>query len=190
MYNEHGINFDNKDALFQTFDNEHDVLEAFERHQDMRIFFITSGTLGQTVIPKIISRYGRTLTDTAISVSYNVIYIFCADLENHFDWIVEYAGFVEVFTSESPLLERLIWNLTQYYVDQGNRFSQSNKIRNALQCYYWVKEWLSDPRRTEDRHYHRATVELKNVNQLIQMTAIKLSVFGDPDGDKNDGKSE
>jgi hypothetical protein len=56
------VTFEGIKFLLQAFNNEDACLAAFEQNQDKRIFFITSGSMGREVVPKVIERYRHIYT--------------------------------------------------------------------------------------------------------------------------------
>lgn len=46
------------------FDDPHECYEAFERHRNKHIYFITSGTMGEHIIPTLVEHHPELFTDS------------------------------------------------------------------------------------------------------------------------------
>lgn len=46
------------------FDDPHECYEAFERHRNKHIYFITSGTMGEHIIPTLVAHHPELFTDS------------------------------------------------------------------------------------------------------------------------------
>lgn len=133
------VTFGGVQFLLYAFDNEKDCLNAFEKHQDKRIFFITSGSLGQSIIPKVIEQYRHVFTDRITDKAYSSIYIFCHNIELHMHWVMDYVDYVQMFNFDSEVLERMTRDIADYFVERGKRLRQDNDLEGALQRLYWAK---------------------------------------------------
>ena len=68
------VEFNGVKVLLHASDNEDACVEAFKRNQDKRIFFITSGSMGKTAVPRIIERYRNVFTDSTTNEAYSSVY--------------------------------------------------------------------------------------------------------------------
>ncbi|CAF4797708.1 unnamed protein product [Rotaria sp. Silwood1] len=133
------VKFEGVRFLLQAFTNEKDCLEAFEKNQDKRIFFISSGLLGMHIVPKIIERYRHIFTDLITNQPYLSIYLFCHDVEGHANWAIEYIDYILIFDFDADLLERMTLDISKYFIERGKRLQQDNDLDGALQRLHWAK---------------------------------------------------
>jgi hypothetical protein len=134
------VNFEGVIFLLQAFDKEDDCLEAFEKNQDKRIFFITSGSMGKKTVPKIIERFPHVFTDLITNEPYSSVYVFCLHIEYHMEWGMKYAKYVQMFNTESELLERMTRDIAEYFITRGERLRKDDNLRGAVQHIHWAKK--------------------------------------------------
>ena len=135
------VKFEGVVFLLQAFQNEEDCLEAFERYQHKRIFFITSGSLGQEAVPRIIKQFRHVFTDPITDEGYPSIYIFCHNIRLQMDWIKEdYLQYLQTFNFDSELLERMTRDIAEYFIERGARLRQANDLMGARQRLHWAKK--------------------------------------------------
>jgi hypothetical protein len=77
----HPVVFEGVWFLLAAFTNVERCIECFERNQHKRIFFITSGSMGEAAVPRILERFRHTFTDPATDESYMSMYVFCHSIE-------------------------------------------------------------------------------------------------------------
>jgi hypothetical protein len=174
------VKFNGVEFLLQAFTNEKDCLEGFEQNQDKRIFFITSGSLGMGVVPKIIERYRQIFTDPITDTPYPSVYIFCLDIEFHMTWAMEYLGYFQMFNIESELLERMTRDIAEYFIMRGARIRQDNNLKGALQRLNWAKKlWYQYDKMqqqipTDDPRTVRASQRANEIDALIAEVEAEL----------------
>ena len=180
-------------GLLHTFTQEHDCLRFLERNQDKRIFFIISGDMARTTVPKIIERYRQIFTDIITNTAYPSIYILCHDIRLEMDWSEEYLDYLQMFDFDAQLLERLVRDIAEYYIERGERLRQDNSTSNALQCFHWARKlWYN-----YDKMYQNITNDstrsvhlsqrMSEINRLIdQLESISFyEVKQDSDDDED-----
>ena len=102
------------------------MLELIEQraHEQAKLIFITSGSLGKQIIPTIRERGWR----------IHLYYIFCGDIDSHSEWALDLldAGVgIQIFDFELNLLIRLARDLSSKMIEQGNAVFNDNP-RGAL----------------------------------------------------------
>jgi hypothetical protein len=117
------------------FDNSDRCYESFERYKDKHVYLITSDTLGETIIPKLIRDYKKLFTDPVTNNPYRSIYILTTDVRNVNSAALAYPKYVLVFHREADLLARITSDVADYYAEQGKRY-----LQNALRRYQWSKK--------------------------------------------------
>ncbi|UJR23015.1 hypothetical protein I4U23_026041 [Adineta vaga] len=136
--NAKSVRFADIPMLLLTCDNIIKCYEAFEANKDRHIYFITSGTLGKFIIPRLIERHQQLFKDPITKKPYSSIYIFCGYTVHHYEWLVDFRDHVQVFDHEDILLARLTHDVAQNFVEQGEycineslaRFQRSKKVLN------------------------------------------------------------
>ena len=134
------VRFEGVVFLLQAFQNEGDCLKAFEKHQDKRIFFITSGSLGRDAVPKIIEQYRPVFTDPITSKGYPSIYVFCHNIAWQMEWAEDYLEYLQMFNFDSELLERMTRDIAEYFIERGARLRQEENFWGARQRLHWAKK--------------------------------------------------
>jgi hypothetical protein len=112
-------------APFTFVDTPEKAIEQIEFYHDKHIIFITSGSLGQQVIPHIASTYHHVYS----------FYIFCAVLENHIDLVLTYKECLQIFTSEHDLLVRLVRDISMEIINRGKASLKVNDPQTALEYF-------------------------------------------------------
>jgi len=174
------VMFEGVRFLLQAFNNEDDCLKAFENNQDKRIFFITSGTMGEKIVPKIIEEYRHIFTDLITDEPYPSVYVFCHNIEWNLGWAMEYLEYIQMFNFDSDLLERMTRDIAEYFIERGNRICQDNDLEGALQRLHWAKTlWhqydkMQQKISTDDRRPVGESKRVKEINKLIAEVEVKL----------------
>ena len=160
--------------LLQAFTNINDCLAAFENNQDKRIFFITSGSLGKDAVPIIIERYRHIFTDSITDQPYSSVYVFCGNMEYHMNWIMNDLEYIQGFTFDADLLERLTRDIAEYFIERSKRLREGNHLKSALQRLHWAETlWLRYDKMqqriiTDKLQEVRETKRMKEIKQFIQ----------------------
>jgi hypothetical protein len=168
------VTFEGVEFLLQAFNNEDACLVAFEENQDKHIFFITSGSLGQTAVPKIMEKYRNIFTDPITDEPYRSVYVFCHNIEYHMEWGMDYAEYVQMFNFDSELLERMTRDIAEYFIDRSSRLREDNDLRGALQRLHWAKKlWhqydkMQQQIATDDLRPVRESQRMIEINALIK----------------------
>jgi len=101
------------------FSNEHKCLEFIKSNADRDIFFITSGSLGKSIVPKIVD----------LKQIY-AIYIFCGNIQYHMSWALDYVDWITAMIDhEDDLLLRLMKDLSDY-LQERHYTDLYNKIKD------------------------------------------------------------
>jgi hypothetical protein len=174
------VTFEGVVFLLQAFNNEDACLAAFEQNQDKRIFFITSGSMGKEIVPKIIERYRPIFTDKVTDQPYPSVYVFCLHIEYHLKWAMDYIQYVQMFDIESELLERMTRDIAEYFIERGERIRQDNNLEGALQRLYWAKRlWhqydkMQQEIKTDDLRPVRKSQRMIEIDVLIGEVEAEL----------------
>ena len=112
-------------APFLFADTISKALFLIREHRDKRICFISSGSLGEQIIPYITRTYPQV----------QEFYIFCAFPANYFDLVVENEPHLQIFTSELDLLVRLTRDISTRIIIQGEDYLNLYCATDALKCF-------------------------------------------------------
>ncbi|CAF1616951.1 unnamed protein product [Rotaria magnacalcarata] len=174
------IEFEGVIFLLQAFTDEETCLEAFEKNQDKRIFFITSGLMGEKIVPKVVERYRHIFTDLITDEPYLSIYIFCHNTRYHGNWATKYADYVLIFDFDSDLLQRMTRDISIYFRERGERMPKDNNIEGALKHLHWAKrlwyqyEKIKQQLETDAPQVVLETRQSREINELIKNTEAML----------------
>jgi hypothetical protein len=127
-------------CLLLAFTDPNLCYAAIEKYQDKRILFITSGSLGQHIVPHIIQNFQQIFTDPVTNDPYSSVYIFCLDIPLHYGWAVEYYEYIQMFDHEADLLARMTRDMANYYFTQADRQQRGGHLKEALRPYLWSKK--------------------------------------------------
>jgi hypothetical protein len=150
--------------LLLAFTNPQACYRAFEQYKNRRILLISSGSLGEHIVPRIIQDYQQVFTDPVTNEPYNSVYIFCQETSNHYDWVMKHYEYIQIFNHEKDLLARMTRDMADYYFAQAERLRTSGHLKEALRPYQWSKKlFLRYEEMGEScRRY------LQNIDRIIQ----------------------
>jgi hypothetical protein len=112
-------------APFLFADTPDKAIELIEAHHDKKIIFISSGSLGKDIIPRITATYPYV----------HSFYFFCAIIENYVDFAYDYLSCLQIFNMEIDLLIRLTREISKDIIEQGKGYMNLNDPKNALKCF-------------------------------------------------------
>jgi tetratricopeptide (TPR) repeat protein len=128
-----------------------------ETHHDKRIIFISSGSLGQHMIPFIVAFYPYV----------HRFYIFCGDIKKYVEFGMDYASCLQMFDFETDLLVRLARDISSDIIEQGKIYMEINDAENALKCFE-----------------HSLTLNI-NANEIDKLNGACLTYLKQLNGDGN-----
>ena len=115
----------NKNAPFLFANTTDQAIELIEAHNDKQIIFISSGSLGQQIIPRICANYPYVYR----------YYFFCGKIENYVEFGLPYKNCLKMFDHETDLLVRLAHDISEDIIQQGQIYLDVNDPNNALRCF-------------------------------------------------------
>jgi hypothetical protein len=101
------------------------AIEIIKAHDDKQIIFISSGSLGQQIIPHICNEYPYVYR----------FYIFCGKIENYVEFGLDYTSCLHMFDHETDLLLRLARDISNDIIKQGQIYLEIKDAKNALKCF-------------------------------------------------------
>lgn len=172
------VHFEGVHFLLAAFTDIPSCIRCFERNQNKRIFFITSGTRGERAIPAILESFKETFTDPDTDEAYPFIYIFCFDKIHTAEWAIDYIDYVHIFDHEGALLARMMRDIADYFTTQGERLLDESPPNNAAAYHRlcWAHELFQ---RFEKLEKASVRAELDKVNQLLQAAEDELKPSSD-----------
>jgi hypothetical protein len=102
-----------------------EAIKLIESYPDAKIFFISSGSLGKDMVPEIVRRYSL----------IHSFYIFCFKMVDHCGWASEYVECLQMFDHPVDLLVRLMRDISEYFIKQGEQFLRDKDPHNALKYF-------------------------------------------------------
>ena len=96
-----------------------------ETHHDKQIIFISSGSLGQYMIPFIIALYPYV----------HRFYFFSGDMSKYAEFGMDYLSCLQMFDHETDLLVRLARDISSDIIKQGEMYLKIDDAENALKCF-------------------------------------------------------
>jgi len=162
------VELDKVDFMLQAFDDPGKCFEAIKNNRHKRIFFITSGSKGEIIVPRLISNFPETFAPNYC------IYVFCAKMnmittagagDPTNDWAFDYEDHVSMHNHQDDLLARLILDIATYFLTEAERVENSGQLHNALQFYEWSRLLLQRYNKMDKRNL--MTSKVKEIDQRI-----------------------
>ncbi|CAF0855742.1 unnamed protein product [Rotaria sordida] len=172
-------------CLLLTFTDPNACYTAFEKYKDKRILFITSGTLGERIVPLIIENFTGIFTDPITNDPYNTIYIFCGYMPCHVDWAMPYIEYILMFDHEADLLARMTSDMAKFYFTKAGRLHADGNHENALRLYGWSKKLYLQHEKMEGS-CKRNINEIDETTKMIEDTLRLRRVASDHDAQNSD----
>jgi len=175
--------FEGAEVLLQVFDEQDKCLEAFKRHSDKRIYFITSGSSGRQIVPEIFEYNPDAFKD---SITHQAIYVLCHNIKLNMPWAMEYIEYILMFDFDSELLERLVREIALYYLNRAERMmTEPNRQVETLQRLNWAQRlWYNYDQMLQQIPVREST-QMTEINDLIRQVESTL-VSLENSNDKND----
>jgi len=197
--------FEGVEILLQVFDEQDKCFEAFKQHSDKRIYFITSGQLGQKIVPEIFKDNPDAFNDPITHEPCPSIYVFCHNIKLNMPWAMEFIEYIQMFNFDSELLERLVRDIATYFLSRARRMmTEPNLQVETLQRLHWAKRlWHQYDKMlqqipSDSFRPVKESTKMKEINDLIQQvepTPVSLETFHqqmlekfDNQGDDDDDK--
>ncbi len=151
-----------------------------------RIFFITSGSLGEDIVPRILTDHQEIFKDEKTGKFYeDSIYIFCADMVKHGQWAIDYIDLdcIKMENDDQSILARLTRDIAKYFISQGKEFLQNKNdlisLKKALKYFTWSKELFHKAQHVVKTHSSQTV--LKDLEQFIINTEFEIKQINDND---------
>lgn len=161
------------------FDNPYRCYEAFERHRNKHIYFITSGSMGEHIVPMLVENHKELFINPITKAAYYSIYIFCGNINYHAHWLSEVCEYAQAFDHDADLLQRMTRDVADYFVEEGER-----QLQNALRNYQRSKRVyerytkLGGRCRTEQ---NSVDIRIENIDNILTPRVVIPEMVTDND---------
>lgn len=109
-----------------------ECLELIDRNYHRKIFLITSGSLGQTLIPRVSTDYPYV----------DKIFLFCGSIAFHVDWAIDFTDKLLMYNFPDDLFARVVYEIGVYYMEQGITSIDTDNPELALYYFYIAKKLI------------------------------------------------
>jgi hypothetical protein len=157
-----------------------------------RIFFITSGALGEHIVPRILNNHRNIFEDNDGKIYQDSIYVFCSNVAYHSKWALDYEDLdcIKMQNDDRVILARITRDIAKYLETKGKQeFSNDNlsSVALALQYFGWAKK-LYEKADNVMRGYapNHPLNPLNIINPLIAAAEQKLKQLQVPSNDSDD----
>ena len=153
-----------------------------------RIFFLTSGSLGEYIVPTILTNHQDIFQDQNGKIHEDSIYIFCANMVKHGQWAIDYLDFdcIKMENDDQAILARLTRDIAKYFLLKGKQFLENENyiqsVENALKYFTWSKR-LYDKAQSIVKTHTSQTL-LNDIQLVIQQAEFKIQQRNNDDQDK------
>ncbi|CAF4620358.1 unnamed protein product, partial [Rotaria socialis] len=136
------VDFEGVRFLLAAFKDIDSCIHCFYANPHKRIFFITSGSMGEKAVPIILDRFKDTFTDPVTKEPYRFIYVFCLNIKYNCEWALDYCDYIQMFNFEAELLARMIRDIGDYFLRESKRLLTESAPNNpaAYHRLTWAKE--------------------------------------------------
>ncbi|CAF1335705.1 unnamed protein product [Didymodactylos carnosus] len=138
----------------ELFDNADICLEFIHANRDKQIFFVSSGSMGRLIVPKIFEL-----------PQLQSIFIFCGDISKNSVWAMDYCEKISAMViHQDDLLVHLTKCIAQYLESKGNGYMENDQTLRAKNCFAWSKKLLL---RAEKYGHTRLPNDVKKIEEKI-----------------------
>jgi len=130
------------------------VLQLIEEHYDKQIVFVSSGSIGQYMLPLIINMYQNVYR----------FYFFGSIINNyHLEFSLNYQSYLQTFNHEIDLLVQLIRDISNDIIVQGRIYLQLEDAQCAMKCFEYALQLNLNANQIDTFH----NPYLKYIDELI-----------------------
>jgi hypothetical protein len=165
--------------LFKLFSEIEPCLTFLLKYsQKKKIFFLTSGSLGEYIVPRILTDHQEIFKDKNGKLYEDSIYIFCADMVKHGQWAIDYLDLdcIKMENDDQAILARLTRDIARYFISEGEQFIINDEILSlskSKQYFTWAKELFNKAQLVVKTHTNNTTIT--KIDQLINQTEYKIN---------------
>jgi hypothetical protein len=161
------VQLDQVEFKFQAFVDVEKCYETIKNNLEKRIFFITSGSKGQIIVPSLVANFEGAFGKN------NRIYIFCSNMlmqevegvdPPSNTWALNFLEYILMFNHQDDLLARMVSNIADYFFTEAKRFDDNQHLDNACKHYDWAKRMYQ---RYETIESTRKTSEIRDIDQRL-----------------------
>jgi len=180
------VRLDDVEFMFQVFVDVEKCYETIKNNLDKRIFFITSGSKGQIIVPSLVANFEGAFGPN------NRIYIFCANtLMTAVEgvdpptntWVLNFLEYILMFNHQDDLLVRMVSNIADYLFTEAKRLDNDQYLDSAYQNYEWAKRMYQ---RYERMGPIRKTTDIQDIEQRIRNIEQRRNPYRNDNDDDDD----
>jgi hypothetical protein len=162
------VRLNDVDFLFQVFVDIEKCYESIKKNLDKHIFFITSGSKGQIIVPSLVANFEGAFGPN------NRIYIFCANtlmaaIEGvdppTNTWALNFLEYILMFNHQDDLLVRMVSDIADYFFTEAQRLDNDQHLDRAYQHYKWAERMYQ---RYERMGPIKKSTEIQAIEQRIR----------------------
>ena len=157
-----------------------------------RVFFITSGSLGEHIVPELLTDHRKVFEDENGKLYEDSIYIFCADMIKHGQWAIEYLDLdcIKMENDDQAILARLTRDIAKYFLEQGKQLSidknHVHSLNKALKYFNWSRTLFHNAQSIAKTHTSQAFIH--DIDQLIEQTKNEINQLENRDDQEKFGE--
>ncbi len=151
-----------------------------------RIFFLTSGSLGEHIVPRILTEHQEIFQDENGKLYEDSIYIFCADMMKHGQWAIEYLDLdcIKMENDDQAIVARLTRDIAKYFLSEGKKLLEKNlndlnSYEKSLKYFTWSKELYHKAQFVVKTHSSQSY--LKDIDRFITEAEWKIKQINNED---------
>jgi hypothetical protein len=178
---------------FKLFDDKEPCLAfLLQNAAKKHIFFITSGALGEHIVPDILNNHRKIFEDDNGNVNKISIYVFCLNMAYHSQWALDYVDLdcIKMENDDRIILACLTRDIANYLESRGKKeFSNDNSasVELALQYFGWAKKLYEQADKVRPAYASDDPLNPLNIiNPLIAAAEQKLRDLPTPTIDSDD----
>jgi len=176
-------NFDKIPKNLKAFSGINECLDCIgdSLHNNKKIFFITSGSMGKDIAPDIIKKYP----------SLKNIYVFCGYYKAHLEWVEDCLDqdiTCLMYDFHTDLLVRLLRDVAEYFISEGDtELNRDQQLAYSAIVYFnWAKLLLE---RANTFATKKIFIRLTHVENRIAFTEQLIIELNGNDDDRVSSES-
>ncbi|CAF0880510.1 unnamed protein product [Didymodactylos carnosus] len=150
------------------FKDSEDCFKFIETNPNKKIFLITSGSLGSSIVPRI-----------AHFPQIEGVFIFCFNQDRHYKWAVDFCEIIlsDLLIHHDDLLFHLTKNVGKCLESKGDTHIQNNETFKAQNCFAWTKKLYGRAQEFAQVNMYK---DISNIDKKIEMAETSQSSSSSP----------
>lgn len=175
------VRFEGVETLLAAFTDIDPCIQCVQENQSKRIFFITSGSLGEIVVPMLLPQFSHAFTDPVTKQPHSSIYVFCHNVALHSEWMIDYVDYIQAFDFDADVLARLTYDTAEYFQTAAIRLLEVHPPddHSVYHRLTWAHQLYQRHEKLGDFSMRR---KLEEVTRLLAPVEQRLQRLAAPDG--------